>query len=95
MAIDLESRGDALENEYFYRKEQELIAKMKAKIEDDASVITELKCPKCDGTLVETDFEKIKIDVCNKCTGVWLDPGELTQVVDHEKDGGWFGKLFG
>lgn len=95
MAIDLEKRGDALENEYFYRKEQELIAKMKAKIEDEASVATELKCPKCDGTLVETDFEKIKIDVCNKCTGVWLDPGELTQVVDHEKDGGWFGKLFG
>ena len=95
MAIDLEKRGDALENEYFYRKEQELIAKMKAKIEDEASVATELKCPKCDGTLVETDFEKIKIDVCNKCTGVWLDPGELIQVVDHEKDGGWFGKLFG
>lgn len=95
MPIDLESRGDALENEYFYRKEQELIAKMKAKIEDEASITTELKCPKCDGTLVETDFEKIKIDVCNKCTGVWLDPGELTQVVDHEKDGGWFGKLFG
>lgn len=95
MAIDLESRGDALENEYFYRKEQELIAKMKAKIEDESSVATELKCPRCDGTLVETDFEKIKIDVCNKCTGVWLDPGELTQVVDHEKDGGWFGKLFG
>ena len=95
MAIDLDARGDALENEYFYRKEQELIAKMKAKMGEEASVATELCCPKCDGTLVETDFAKIKIDVCNKCTGVWLDPGELTQVVDHDKEGGWFGKLFG
>lgn len=95
MAIDLKERGDALENEYFYRKEQELIAKMKAKMGEEASVPTELKCPKCDGTLVETDFEKIKIDVCNSCTGVWLDPGELAQVVDHDKEGGWFGKLFG
>ena len=96
MAVDLEKRGDALENEYFYKKEQELIAKMKAKMKDESSVATEMKCPRCDGTLVETDFETIKIDVCNKCTGVWLDPGELTQVVDHEKDdGGWFGKLFG
>lgn len=96
MAIDLEARGDALENEYFYRKEQELIAKMKAKMEEESSVATELKCPKCDGTLVETDFESIKIDVCNKCTGAWLDPGELTQITDNEKGGGgFFGKIFG
>ena len=95
MPIDLESRGDALENEYFYRKEQELIAKMKAKMEDESSVATELKCPKCDGTLVETDFESIKIDVCNKCTGAWLDPGELAQITESEKGGGFFGKIFG
>jgi len=95
MAIDLESRGDALENEYFHRREREIIAKMKAKMDEEDSKMTEMKCPRCDGTLVETDFEKIKIDVCNKCTGVWLDPGELTQVVDNEKDGGWFGNLFG
>jgi len=96
MPIDLESRGDALENEYFYRKEQELIAKMKAKMSDETSVATELKCPKCDGTLVETDFESIKIDVCNKCTGAWLDPGELAQITESEKGGGgFFGKIFG
>ncbi|MBA3769546.1 MAG: zf-TFIIB domain-containing protein [Blastocatellia bacterium] len=53
-----------------------------------------MKCPKCDGTLVETDFEEIKIDVCNKCSGVWLDAGELTQIADHDKGAGWFGKLF-
>ena len=95
MPIDLESRGDALENEYFHRKEKELIAKMKAKMEDESSVATELHCPKCDGTLVETDFENIKIDVCNKCTGAWLDPGELAQITESEKGGGFFGKIFG
>lgn len=95
MPIDLEARGDALENEYFYRKEQELIAKMKAKLENETTKSLDIKCPKCDGNLVESDFESIKIDVCDKCSGVWLDPGELTQVVDQEKDGGWFGKLFG
>jgi Zn-finger nucleic acid-binding protein len=95
MPIDLEDRGQALENEYFHRKEKELIAKMKAKLEDESAVNLEIKCPKCDGTLVESDFEDIKIDVCNKCSGVWLDAGELTHVVDQEKDGGWFGKIFG
>ncbi len=94
MPIDLEKRGDALENEYFHRKEQELIAKMKAKLQEDEAKSLEIKCPKCEGTLIETDFEDIKIDVCNKCTGVWLDAGELTQIADKDDETGWFGKLF-
>jgi ribosomal protein L37AE/L43A len=96
MPVDLTDRGQALENEYFRKKEQEVIAKMKAKIEDDDAKRLGLKCPKCEGRLIEADFESIKIDVCDKCTGVWLDAGELTQIVSKEDDGsGWFGKLFG
>ncbi len=95
MPIDLEDRGQALENEYFRRKEQELIDKMKAKLAEENSKSLEIKCPKCDGTLIETDFEKIKIDVCDKCTGVWLDAGELTQIAEKDEDSGWFGKVFG
>ncbi len=95
MPIDLDDRAAALENEYFHRKEQELIAKMKAKLADQSAVNLEIKCPKCDGTLIETDFETIKIDVCNKCSGVWLDAGELTHIADKDEESGWFGKLFG
>lgn len=95
MPIDLEDRGQALENEYFRRKEQELIAKMKAKLEDESSHSLEIKCPKCDGTLIETEFEKIMIDICDKCSGVWLDAGELTLIADKEEEKGWFGKVFG
>ena len=95
MPIELEDRGQALENEYFRRKEQELIAKMKAKLANESAISLEIKCPKCDGTLIETDFESIKIDVCDKCSGVWLDPGELTQIAEKDEDKGWFGKVFG
>lgn len=95
MPNEFESRGDAHENEYFHRKEKELIAKMKAKIEEENAVSLEIKCPKCDGTLIETDFENIKIDVCDKCSGVWLDAGELTMIAGKEEESGWFGKLFG
>ncbi|MEQ1921630.1 MAG: zf-TFIIB domain-containing protein [Pyrinomonadaceae bacterium] len=95
MPIDMEDRGQALENEYFHRKEQELIANLKAKIQDDDAKRLGIKCPKCDGTLIETDFDKIKIDVCDKCSGVWLDAGELTQIADKDEESGWFGKLFG
>lgn len=87
----------ATDNDDLYRKEQELISKMRAKLDADPTTDLELNCPKCEGTLVEADFEKIKIDVCDQCSGVWLDAGELAQIVDKEKtdDGGWFGKLFG
>jgi hypothetical protein len=95
MAIDLESRGQALENEFFHRREQELIGKMKAKLAEEKSKSLEIKCPKCDGTLIETDFETIKIDVCDNCSGVWLDAGELTQIAEKDDAKGWFGKLFG
>lgn len=93
--VTLEERGQALENEYFRRQEQELIEKMRAKLASEATEASALQCPKCDGNLVESDFENIKIDVCNNCHGVWLDAGELARVVNHDKNNsGWFGRLF-
>lgn len=94
MPIDLDERGAALENEYFHRKERELIEKMKARLEAENTAETSMQCPRCDGKLVETDYENIKIDVCDKCTGTWFDAGELAQIVDKEPEGGWFGRLF-
>lgn len=95
MPIELEDRGRALENDYFRRKEQELIEKMKAKLSSENRQASDMKCPKCDGYLVESDYENVKIDVCNNCTGVWLDAGELAQIADKDKDEGWFGRVFG
>ena len=94
MAIELDDRGKALENEYFRRKEQELIEKMKARLEADETKDLDLACPKCDGTLVETEYEGVAIDVCNKCTGVWLDAGELAQIADQEDESGWLSRFF-
>ena len=94
MAIDLDERGHALENQYFHQKEQELIEKMKAKLAAENGESSGIQCPKCDGHLVETDYENVKIDVCNKCAGTWFDAGELAQVVD-KSEGSWLGRLFG
>lgn len=95
MAIELDERGKALENEYFHRKEKELIEKMKAKLAADETKELDLECPKCDGKLVETAFENITIDVCNKCSGVWLEAGELAQIVDKNENSGWLSRYFG
>ena len=94
MAIELDERGRALENEYFRRKEKELIEKMKAKLAAEETKKTELSCPKCEGSLMETEYEKVVIDVCDKCSGVWLDAGELAQIVDREEPSGWLSGFF-
>ena len=95
MAIELDERGKALENEYFHRKEKELIEKMKSKLASENTKTSDLNCPKCDGKLVETDYEKVKVDVCDTCSGVWFDAGELAQVVDKNEDSGWLSRFFG
>jgi uncharacterized protein with PIN domain len=94
MAVDLEDRGHALENEYFRRKEQELIEKMRAKIGSEDSRQSGMQCPRCDGNLHETNYENVKIDVCDKCSGVWLDAGELAQIAHKDESTGWFGRAF-
>lgn len=98
MAIDLKERGDALENEYFRNQEAELLAKMKTKLDAEKAAEAEsaspLKCPKCDGTLHEKDFEDIVIDVCDSCSGVWFDAHEFVNVAMKEEGSSWFGKLF-
>lgn len=95
MAVDLDERGKALENEYFRRKDDEAIEKIRQKVLSESSIETGLECPKCDGKLMETDYENIKIDVCDTCSGVWLDAGELAQVVDKNENSGWLSRLFG
>ncbi|NNE66921.1 MAG: hypothetical protein HKN33_10190 [Pyrinomonadaceae bacterium] len=94
MSVELEDRGKALENEYFRRKEKELIEKLKAKLEAEDTKDLDLECPKCDGTLIETTYEDILIDVCRSCSGVWLDPGELAQIVAKEEGGSWLKRFF-
>jgi ribosomal protein L37AE/L43A len=97
MPIDLDERGNALENEYFHRQEKELLEKMKAKLEAENAQEVSAKCPKkeCACDMKEVDFENVKIDICDKCGGVWLDGGELAQLMNKEGNkGGWFNRLF-
>lgn len=90
-----DDREKSLENEYFRRKEQELIEKLRAKrAEDEKAKASIVRCPKCDGTLVEFRFEDVQIDRCNKCNGVWLDAGELEMLtMKQEQSQGWMGRL--
>jgi uncharacterized protein len=91
-----DDRKKAMEEEYFRRKEQEAVEKLRAELQvekkQDESLASALSCPKCDGTLSEVLFEEIKIDKCDKCNGIWLDAGELEQITKSET--GWFNRFW-
>jgi hypothetical protein len=97
MANKWDERKKAVEDEYFVKKEKELIAKLKAKEEKDTKEtirqICHMRCPKCGEPLKERSFQKILIDQCTGCNGIWLDSGELEEVAGRE-EGGWLGHLW-
>jgi hypothetical protein len=48
------------------------------------------RCPKC-GAVVAVPYRGVDLDKCSRCHGVWLDFGELDQVVTE--DTSLFGSL--
>ena len=97
MSNPMDERRKGLEEEYFRKKDQEAIEKLREKMrvaaEAKAAGTSSMKCPRCDGTLKESDFEEVMIDTCEKCGGVWLDSGELEQLTTKES-GGWLSRLW-
>lgn len=97
MANGMDDRRKGLEEEYFHRKNQEAIEKLRAKMkvseEAKAAGTSTMQCPRCDGNLAESKFEEVLIDTCENCGGVWLDSGELEQLTRKET-GGWFSRYW-
>jgi Zn-finger nucleic acid-binding protein len=92
-----DERKKAQEEEYFVKKEREQLAKLRAKQEAEAKAaakeVSYMKCPKCGESLKARSFQKIEIDQCSGCGGIWLDAGELDQVAEKDS-GGWLGKFW-
>jgi uncharacterized protein with PIN domain len=97
MTNGMDDRRKSLEEEYFHRKNQEAIEKLRSKMkvaeEAKAAGTSSMQCPRCDGKLAEMKVEEVTIDTCDNCGGVWLDSGELEQMT--KKSGGWFKRLWG
>lgn len=98
MSNPIDERRRGLEEEYFRRKDQEAIEKLRAQMQASAEAkaagTSSMVCPRCDGSLKESKFEEVMIDTCEKCGGVWLDSGELEQLTKKDK-GGWFSRYWG
>ena len=89
------------EQEYFLRRElerktaleRERHEKLKQEEKKKLKALHHMHCPKCGMGLIEIDYRNIKVDKCSACGGIWLDEGELEQVVDLNQKG--LGKFLG
>lgn len=81
------------EEEYFARKEFERRKKALAEQESRAAeeerlrilAVAKGRCPKCGAPLVAISYRGVEVDKCARCQGMWLDCGELDQVLAEEK----------
>jgi Zn-finger nucleic acid-binding protein len=97
MPENSDDRSGSLKEDYFKRKKEEAIEKLRArmKVADEAKAagLSTMQCPRCDGDLKEHKFEQVMIDMCEKCGGIWLDSGELDQLLKRDNDS-WFSRLW-
>ncbi|HET7240886.1 MAG TPA: zf-TFIIB domain-containing protein [Gemmatimonadales bacterium] len=85
MSTDKPSRN---EGGYFAQQNAEILRKQRS-LEEAAALESErkthyMKCPKDGYDLTSTQFHGVQIETCPHCGGVWLDAGELAQVVHEE-----------
>lgn len=43
-----------------------------------------IRCPKCDEVMEVLSYKDLEVDQCPSCHGVWLDKGELDEVLRHK-----------
>jgi hypothetical protein len=90
-----DERRKGLEEEYFNRKNKEALDNLREALHEAARAqgheAATMNCPRCDGRLHEMIFDEVRIDRCDKCEGIWLDTGELEQIIGQENTvGRWF-----
>ena len=97
MSEIFDERRKALEEDYFRRKERELLDKLRQEAAAEAAARGQAsgrQCPLGHGALAEEARGSVVIDRCEKCGGIWLDAGELERLTGRE-GGGFFGWLIG
>jgi uncharacterized protein len=91
------------EEEYFAREEVEKKRKlalqqadaMAAKQREDLKKLHFMKCPKCGMDLHSLEKGSVEVDTCFNCKGIWLDAGELEQLVNRgDGKGGGIARAF-
>ncbi len=101
MAEEHKEHGYDKEEEYFYKKNQEILGKMRQKLDAERSkqqLRAEqtphwMKCPKCGSEMEEVELLGIKVDQCSQCYGIYFDKGELELLLETQGSSGFLDRL--
>ena len=81
------------EERYFHEREMETLKKKRAELdtsrkqrEQEASKKAHwMKCPKCGSDLEEVEMDRIMVDKCGGCGGLFFDQGEIELMLKANK----------
>lgn len=84
-------KPSSTEEEYFAREEIEKKRKlalqqaeaMAQQERERLKALHYMKCPKCGMELQTITQGKVEVDMCFNCRGVWLDAGEMEQIIQQ------------
>lgn len=51
----------------------------------EGTKFSQRKCPLCEVVLIEKEYEGVSVDICDCCGGVWLDKGELHEIIERRE----------
>lgn len=51
-------------------------------------------CPVCNESMIVLELNKVEIDYCTNCSGIWLDKGELELLYSVDESGNALQNLF-
>lgn len=94
MKDEMRQQGYSKEDEYFFKKDKELVAKMREASDARKKQLEQehrhqsywMVCPKCGTALNEESLQGVvRVDRCPGCKGVFFDDGELELFVTSSK----------
>jgi len=79
------------EDEYFAKQSADLIKRKRSAQENEQRNAERkshyMKCPKCGADLGTEDYHGVQVDRCPECNGMWLDSGEVEDLLAREDAG--------
>lgn len=85
----LREKEKAEENRFFAEQDAARLEKLRS--EKEKKEFEGGHCPRDGAKLVEQTLEKVSVDICPTCNGIWLDSGEL-EAIEARVGESWFSK---
>lgn len=79
----LRDKGKAAEDLFIAEQERRRLAKLR----ETTAMVGTGACPRDGDKLSTTNAHGVTIDVCPTCSGIWLDEGELQEILKNDEAG--------